>query len=85
MRWFMKIYEDNGNTVNIKTWTYGEAELKPFQIKNELDEFNISINDEKITVYYNKSKSSVDYYYLKYKGLWHWTRDNIRNNSQYTT
>jgi hypothetical protein len=81
----MKIYANNGDSVNIRIWAYGEGEFKPRQTENAIDEFDILINGEKITVYYNKSKSNVDYYYLNFNGLWHWTRDNIRNYSQYAT
>lgn len=80
----MKIYAGSGDSVNIRIWTYGGGEFKPRQTENAIDEFNILIDYEKITVYYNKSKSNVDYYYLKFNNLWHWTRDNIRNYSQYT-
>jgi len=82
----MKIYANNGDSINIRVWKYGDGEFKPRQTEEAIEEFNISINNDNITVYYNKSKSSVDYFYLKFNGLWHWTRDNnIKNHSQYTT
>jgi len=82
----MKIYANNGDSINIRVWKYGDGEFKPRQTEEAIEEFKISINNENITVYYNKSKSSVDYFYLKFNGLWHWTRDNnIKNHSQYTT
>jgi hypothetical protein len=81
----VKIFSNNGDCVNIKIWAHGGGEFKPLQTEDPIDEFNISINDEKFIVYYNKSKSNIDYYYLNFKGLWHWTRDNIRNHNQYTT
>ena len=84
----MKIYaDDDDSIINISVWKHkdGDGEFRPLQTHEPIEEFNISINNEKITVYYNKSKSSVDYFYLKFKGLWHWTRDkNIKNYSQYT-
>ena len=81
----MKIYAHDGESVNIRVWAYGDGEFKPLQTENAIDEFDISINGKTVTVFYNKSKSNVDYYYLNFNKLWHWTRDNIRNNSQYIT
>jgi len=85
-RWFMKIYTNNGDSINIGVWKYGDGEFKPRQTEEAIEEFDITINNEKLTVYYNKSKSDVDYYYLRVNGLWHWTRDgNIKSHTQYTT
>jgi len=84
----MKIYASNGDSVKINIWKHqdGDGGFRPLQTYDPIGEFDITINDEKITVYFNKSKSSVDYYYLKFNELWHWTRDrNIKNHTQYTT
>ena len=82
----INLYSDNGEILVIRTWESGGGEM-PRKAQKALEEFEISINNEKVIVYYNKStRSEVDYYYLKYKDRWKWTRDgNIRNYSQYTT
>jgi hypothetical protein len=82
----MKIYANNGNSVKIHIWKHQDGEFRPLQTYDPIEEFRITINNKQITVYYNKSKSSVDYYYLKFNELWHWTKDgNIKNHAQYTT
>jgi hypothetical protein len=80
----MKIYAD-GNIVKIEIWARYAGKMKPRQAEKAIKEFNILIDNEKVTVYYNKSKSNVDYYYLKLNDLWHWTRDDINLNTQYAT
>ena len=65
----MKIFTSNGDAVNIKIRAYGEGKFKPLQTDNALDEFDILINTDKITVFYNKSKSNIDYYYLNFEGF----------------
>jgi len=83
----MKIYADNGDGIKINVWKHqdGDGEFRPLQTYDPIEEFDITINDKKIIVYFNKSKSSVDYYYLKLNDLWHWTKDgNIKNHSQFT-
>ena len=80
----MKIYASNGNIVKIENWARYAGEMKPRQAEKAIKEFNILIDNERITVYYNKSRSNVDYYYLKFNDLWHWTRDDISLNTQYS-
>ena len=84
----MQIRSGKGETVKINIWKHkdGDGEFRPLQTYDPIEEFDITINDKEITVSSNKSKSSVDYYYLKISELWHWTRDgNIKNCNQYTT
>ncbi len=84
----MRIYASNGDSVKIDIWKHrdGDGEFRPLQTYDSIEEFDITINNKRVTVYFNKSKSSVDYYYLKFNELWHWTRDeNIKNHTQYTT
>ncbi len=80
----MKIYA-NGDIVEIEIWARHAGEMKSRQAEKAIKEFDILIDDEKIAVYYNISKSNVDYYYLKFNGLWHWTRDDISLNARYAT
>ena len=82
----MKIYSSNDKSINIRVWKYRDGEMKPRQAERAIEEFDVYINNEKVSVYYNKSKSNVDYYYLKFDGVWQWTRDNqITSNTRYTT
>lgn len=84
----MKIFAKNGDSVKISIWKHkdGDGEFRPNQTYNAIKEFDIFINNKKITVYFNKSKSSVDYYYLRFNNLWNWTRDgNIKNYREYRT
>ena len=81
----MKIISNDGDIVRIEIWARHNGLVKPRQAEKAIKEFNISIDNEKIAVYYNKSKSGVDYYYLKFNDLWHWTRGNLGLNKQYAT
>ncbi|MEP6901078.1 MAG: hypothetical protein ABJA66_04970 [Actinomycetota bacterium] len=80
------LYSENGETIIIRPWESGGSEM-PRKAQKAIEEFEISINYEIITIYFNKStRRQEDYYYLKFKDQWHWTRDkNIRNHNQYTT
>jgi len=80
-----KLYGNDGNIVKIEIWARYAGEMKPRQAEKAIKEFDILIDDEKVTVYYNKSKSNVDYYYLKFNDLWHWTRNDISLNTRYAT
>jgi hypothetical protein len=79
----MKIISDNDHIVRVEIWAHNSGLMKPRQAEKAIKEFDILIDDEKITVYHNKSKLDVDYYYLKFNGLWHWTRDEISRNAKY--
>ncbi len=79
----MKIISDNNDIVRLEIWARYAGLMKPRQAEKAIKEFDVSIDDEKITVYYNKSKSGVDYYYLKFNDLWHWTRDAIKGDARY--
>ena len=79
------LYAFNGDIITIRTWESGGGEM-PRQAQKAISEFDILIDEEKIRVYYNIStRAKIDYYYLKYKNRWHWTRGNIRNHTKYTT
>lgn len=78
-----KLYANNGDEITIRTWESGGGEM-PRKAQKAINEFDILINGEKHRVFYNIStKAQVDYYYLKYKDRWHWTRDNIHKHSEY--
>lgn len=84
----MELYADDGEIVKVYLWKHkeGDGEFRPLQTYKAIEEFKIKIDDEKTTVYFNKSKSSADYYYLKFNDLWHWTKDGkIRNYNEYST
>lgn len=79
------LYALDEEKVVIRTWESGGDEM-PRQAQKAISEFDVIINGEKFTVYDNIStKAKIDYFYLKYKDRWHWTRDNIRNHIQYRT
>jgi hypothetical protein len=79
------LYATNGGKVTIRTWESGGDEM-PRKAQNPINEFEISINNENFTVYYNRStRKDIAYYYIKFNNRWHWTRDNIRNHTSYTT
>ena len=79
------LYADNGDKIVIRTWESGGGEM-PRKAQKAIEEFEIIINNQKFTVFPNKStRAEVDYYYLNFKDRWHWTRDNIRNHIRYTT
>ena len=80
-----KIYATNGDEVTIRTWESGDGEM-PRQAQKAISEFDMTIDGKTYTVYYNIStRAKVDYYYLNYKDRWHWTRENIRSHTKYTT
>ncbi len=85
----MKLYAHNETIVNIGIWgrkNGSEGTYMPRQAEIAKETFDIYIDNEKVTVFYNTSKTHVPYYYLLVKGLWHWTcNNNIRTNSQYKT
>ena len=79
------LYANNQDKIVIRTWESGGGEM-PRKAQKAINEFKVLIDDEEFTVYYNQSTNAqIDYYYLKYKDRWHWTRDNIRAYSQYKT
>ena len=84
----MNIFANNGDSIRITIWKHqdGDGEFRPLQTYEPIEKFDISIDGESIAVYYNRSKSCVDYYYLNFNNLWYWTRDGkIRNYRRYTT
>ncbi len=84
----MNLFTDNGEVVAIYLWKHkdGDGEFRPLQTYDAIEEFGIKMNNEKVAVYFNKSKSSIDYYYLNLNDLWHWTKDEkIKNCKEYKT
>ncbi len=80
-----EIHAVTGDKITIRTWESGGGEM-PRKAQKAISEFDILIDGEKIRVYYNIStRAKIDYYYLKYKDRWHWTRGNIRHKTEFTT
>ncbi|MCW5962074.1 MAG: hypothetical protein KIS76_18080 [Pyrinomonadaceae bacterium] len=79
------LYALDGEEITIRTWESGGGEM-PRQAQKAIREFEVIIDGESYTVYFNRStRRNVDYYYLNYNDHWHWTRENIRNHTKYAT
>ena len=55
------LYADNGDKIVIRTWESGGGEM-PRKAQKAIEEFEIIINNQKFTVYHNKStRAEVNY------------------------